>query len=47
MLSAAFVLLGVAVVFLSYVCMSLARRLTRLESLLIAAYDAVGGSQHE
>lgn len=47
MLSAAFVLLGVAVVFLSYVCMSLARRLSSLEALLLAACDAVGGSQHE
>ena len=46
MLDAVFVLLCVAVVALSYVCMNLARRLRSLENLLLAACDAVGGPQH-
>ena len=46
MFDAAFVLLCVAVVFLSFVSMNLARRLRSLENLLLAACDAAGGSQH-
>ena len=46
MFDAAFVLLCVSVVSLSFVSMNLARRLRSLENLLLAACDAAGGSQH-
>lgn len=47
MMDAAVILLGIVVASLCYVCMNLARRLRSLENLLLAACDAVGGSQHE